>query len=490
MPSAQVVLTALLAASPAPDFATSEAGNPFVRGRYADPDTQHYNGEYWVFPTSSLPYDQQTYLDAFSSPDLVHWTKHANVLDAHDFSWAHRAVWAPAPVERNGTYYLYFAANDIQEAEDNAVGGIGVGVADRPEGPYRDPLGRPLIGAYHNGAQPIDQDVFVDDDGQAYIYYGGHSHANVARLNADMISLGTFEDGSTFREITPEHYVEGPQMLKHRDVYYLFWSEGGWGGPDYAVAYAMASSPVGPFERVGRILQQDAAVATGSGHNAVIHVPDTDIYYMLYHRHPLGATDQNDRHLAYDRLRFNEDGTIQPVGMLVRDGFQDGQMFNWEVYGGAWDAQSCSLHADSDPGGKALLNTNFSDFIYEADITIPHTRDDTNAGLIFRVTEPHVGPDAYRGYYAGIDVSSRGLVIGRADAGGWTWLGGVSVDARPGNKVHLTVKARGDLISVSVDDVTANVRDRTYASGQNGVRVYNTEAVFDNIDIRHFTEQA
>ncbi|KAK5624698.1 hypothetical protein RRF57_000414 [Xylaria bambusicola] len=212
------------------DYSTSEAGNPFVDGWYADPDTEFYEGKYWVFPTSSYAYDKQTYLDAFSSYDLIHWEKHENILTIADVKWARRAVWAPAPIFRDGKYYLYFGANDIQEGEPEAgvIGGIGVAVAYRPEGPYVDPIGKPLIGEYHYGAQPIDQDVFIDDDGQAYIFYGGHSHCNIARLNNDMISIGQFDDGTSFKEITPEGYVEGSQMIKRNGKYYLMWSEGGW----------------------------------------------------------------------------------------------------------------------------------------------------------------------------------------------------------------------------------------------------------------------
>ena len=271
-------LQSVLSRDTSADWETNPAGNPFIDGWYADPDNEYYNDEYWVFPTSSHDYDAQTFLDAFSSPDLINWTKHANVLTTADFPWATRAVWAPAPISRNGKYYLYFGANDIQSNSDS--GGIGVGVADSPEGPYKDAIGGPLIGQYYNGAQPIDQDVFIDDDGQAYIYYGGHSHANVALLNEDMISIGTFPDGTQYKEITPENYVEGSQMMKKDGKYYLFWSEGGWTGPDYAVSYAISDNPLGPFNRIDKILQQDSAVATGSGHNGIIRVPNTDIYYI------------------------------------------------------------------------------------------------------------------------------------------------------------------------------------------------------------------
>ncbi|KAI1335603.1 glycosyl hydrolase [Xylariaceae sp. FL0016] len=122
-------------------------------------------GLYWVYPTSSYAYEDQTYMDAFSSPDLINWTKHPRILTTADVTWAKEALWAPAPIFRNGKYFLYFAANDIQEGEPEAgvIGGIGVAVSDKPQGPYVDAIGEPLIGDYHNGAQPIDQDVFIDD---------------------------------------------------------------------------------------------------------------------------------------------------------------------------------------------------------------------------------------------------------------------------------------------------------------------------------------
>lgn len=124
-------------AVPVPDSPVAEAGNPFVDGWYADPDITVYDGTYWVYPTTSKTYAEQTYLDAFSSTDMVNWTKHEKVLTTEDVEWAEYAVWAPAPVERNGKYYLFFAANDIQN--DSSLGGIGVAVADRPEGPTRMP---------------------------------------------------------------------------------------------------------------------------------------------------------------------------------------------------------------------------------------------------------------------------------------------------------------------------------------------------------------
>ncbi|MAT69256.1 MAG: arabinan endo-1,5-alpha-L-arabinosidase [Planctomycetaceae bacterium] len=289
----------------------ARAGNPVFPGWYADPEAIIFGERYWIFPTYSDRYEKQVFMDAFSSPDLVEWTKHPRVLQLSDVSWGQRALWAPSIIEHDGTYFLFFAANDIQN--DEQLGGIGVAVADQPEGPYSDALGKPLIDKFHNGAQPIDQFVFRDDDGQHYMYYGGWRHCNVVRLADDLLSIVPFDDGEIFKEITPENYVEGPFVLKRDGKYYLMWSEGGWTGPDYSVAYAIADAPTGPFKRIGKILQQDPDVATGAGHHSVLHPPGADDYYIVYHRRPLGDREGNHRHVCIDRMEFAADGTIKPV---------------------------------------------------------------------------------------------------------------------------------------------------------------------------------
>jgi hypothetical protein len=440
-----------------------------------------YNNRYYVFPTTSRAYAEQTFMDAFSSADLIAWTKHPNVLNIANISWARQALWAPAPIARNGKYYLYFAANDIQN--NSQLGGIGVAVATQPEGPYVDAIGRPLISQFVNGAQPIDQDVFVDDDGQAYMYYGGWSHANVVKLNTDMISLGTFSDGTTYKEITPTNYVEGAQMFKRNGKYYLMWSEGAWTGPDYSVSYAIATSPTGPFPRMGKILMQDAAVAKGSGHNTVVNVPGTDTWYIFYHRRPLSETDGNHRVLSYDRMYFNADGTIQPVTMLVRDNFQDNNAIGWRTYGGTWSVANGALTAGSSTGGKALLDTNFSDLIYEADLTV--TSGTGDAGLLFRVTQAGTGADSYYGYYAGLKPSGQ-VVLGRA-ANNWLQLATAPMTIALNTSYHVKVEASGSSIKVFVDDMTTpkiGVTDTTHTTGANGIRVFNAAARLDNVSIR------
>lgn len=286
------------------------SGNPLFDGWYADPEAVVFDQEYWIYPTYSHPYEEQLFMDAFSSKDLVHWTKHDKVLAKENISWLWRALWAPSVVRKDGKYYLFFGANDMHEKGE---GGIGVAVADNPAGPFKGALGHPLIDEVVNGAQPIDQFVFLDDDGTYYMYYGGWGHCNLVKLGNDLMSLVPFEDGSIYKEVTPQGYVEGPFMLKRNGTYYFMWSEGGWTGPDYHVAYARADSPFGPFKREGTILESDPAVATGAGHHSVIRGRGEDEYYIVYHRHPLGATDGNNRVVCIERLHFDESGRILPV---------------------------------------------------------------------------------------------------------------------------------------------------------------------------------
>lgn len=295
------------------------SGNPVFPGWYADPEGIIYNNKFWIFPTYSAPYKDQVFMDAFSSEDLTNWKKHERIIDSGAVKWAEKAMWAPSVIKRNDKYFLLFGANDIQS--DEQPGGIGVAVADRPEGPYADYLGKPLIDKFHNGAQPIDQFVFEDSDGMLYLIYGGWRHCNIVKLKNDLTGIEPMADGTLFKEITPKGYVEGPFMFIRNGKYYFMWSEGGWTGPDYSVAYAIGDSPFGPFERIGKILQQDPSIATGAGHHSVIRVPRTDKYYIVYHRRPLGQKDRNSREVCIDKMEFDEKGLIKPV-IITKEGVQ------------------------------------------------------------------------------------------------------------------------------------------------------------------------
>jgi len=300
--------------------AKTKPHNPVIEGWYADPEGVILDNKYWIFPTYSAKYKQQVFLDAFSSTDMVTWKKHPKIIDTSIIKWAYMAMWAPAIVKKEDKSFLFFSANDIQSkarngVKDDTLGGIGIAVADHPGGPYKDYLGKPLINHFYNNAQPIDQYVFKDKDSQYYIIYGGWGRCNIGKLNKDFTSLVPFPNGELVKEITPKGYVEGPTMFIRKGKYYLMWSEGGWTNGTYKVAYAISDNIFGPFERLSTILEADSSIATGAGHHSVINIPNTDEWYIVYHRRPIPNLDRDHRVTCIDRLYFNEDGTIKNVKM-------------------------------------------------------------------------------------------------------------------------------------------------------------------------------
>ena len=143
--------------------------------------------------------------------------------------------------------------------------------------------------------------------------YGGWRHCNIARLKDDFTGFDAFCGWHTFKEITPKGYVEGPFMFitQWQILFYVVRRRLGRAG--LSVAYAIADSPFGPFKRIGKILQQDTAVATGAGHHSIIQLPGTDQWYIVYHRRPLTETAANNRVVCIDEMYFDKDGLIIPV---------------------------------------------------------------------------------------------------------------------------------------------------------------------------------
>ena len=170
------------------------------------------------------------------------------------------------------------------------------------------------------------------------------------------------------------------------------------------------------------------------------------------------------------------------ISVIGYDNFNDGNMDGWMVYDGSYDAASKALVAGKSSGGKALLNAQFTDFTFHADISFPSAGG--NAGLVFRASKAGKGADNYRGYYAGID-SDGSVFLGRAN-NDWTRLAGTKAGSVCCRNYHIMIRANGDLFTIYVDDMSRpllEVRDSTYRSGTNGVRVYQTGATFENIRI-------
>lgn len=307
--------------------AAASAANPIFDGWYADPQVRKYGDTYWVFPTYSAPFCHQTYFDAFSSKDLKTWTKHSRVLTTKDVAWAKAAMWAPDAHEKDGRYYIFFGANDsypvnrkggdftpVTEPGLKKYGGIGVAVADRPEGPYRDLIGKPLIDRFWNRAQPIDQYVFKYKGGW-YMIYGGWGRCNLVRLADDFKSLIPFEDGSMWKDMTPKDYVEGSVMFERKGRWYFMYSSGSWTGDSYRVNYCVGDTPFGPFEFKGKVLSSRKPLATGAGHHSVINIEGTDDWYIFYHRRPIPSKGAHHRVTCCDRMYFDGNGDIKPIVM-------------------------------------------------------------------------------------------------------------------------------------------------------------------------------
>ncbi|RYG09635.1 MAG: glycosyl hydrolase family 43, partial [Chitinophagaceae bacterium] len=142
----KTILTICIASLGIAGFAQKKAepktsGNPIFKGWYADPEAAIFGKEYWIYPTFSAKYEEQIFMDAFSSKDLVTWTKHPSILSKDNVKWANKAMWAPSITKKGNKYYLFFGANDIQNNKE--VGGIGVAVSDKPTGPFIDHIGKP-----------------------------------------------------------------------------------------------------------------------------------------------------------------------------------------------------------------------------------------------------------------------------------------------------------------------------------------------------------
>jgi beta-xylosidase len=233
----------------------------------------------------------------WSTTDMVNWTEHGAVASLKDFPWRGRenGAWAIQTVERNGKYYLYAPLHGH---------GIGVLEADSPYGPFKDPLGKPLVWDQSNWYD-IDPSVYTDDDGQAYMYWG-NPHTFWAKLGEDMTSLTS---GVTKLPHIP-NYQEGPWFYKRNGHYYLGFASTCC--PE-ALGYAMSDSPTGPWEWKGYIMkptQRDRGNHPGivdyKGHSYVFG-QNYDLMHLETFVH------HERRSVSATEITYNADGTIQEV---------------------------------------------------------------------------------------------------------------------------------------------------------------------------------
>ncbi|SDZ44526.1 Ricin-type beta-trefoil lectin domain-like [Micromonospora pattaloongensis] len=301
----------------------AQADNPIVQHIYtADPAPLVHNGRVYLY--TGHDEDGSTYFTmrdwrVFSSTDMVNWTDHGTPMSLATFAWADANAWAGHVVPRNGKFYWYVPVR--QRSTGQMV--IGVGVADSPTGPFRDALGRPLV-----GNNEIDPHVFIDDDGQAYLYWGNPNLWYV-RLNPDMISfsgsptripLTTAGFGTrTGNASRPTLYEEGPWVFKRNGLYYLVFAAECC---SEFIGYSTAPGPTGPWTYRGTLMPRQGSSFTN--HPGVIDFNGGS--YFFYHNGALPGGGGYTRSVAVEKFTYNANGTFPTINMTAAGAPQVGTL--------------------------------------------------------------------------------------------------------------------------------------------------------------------
>ncbi len=291
----------------------ANAQNPLPFGDQlltADPSAHVWpDGKMYVYTSHDLECQADFHMRdwyAFSSSDLQHWETHGPLLSVDDLDWADNFAWAPDAAYKNGKYYLVFPAGtgykDRQNPEKSTKWmGIGVAVSDSPTGPFKDAIGAPLwTEPYAN-----DPSLFIDDDGQAYLYFHGkNADYQVVKMSDDMRSVkGDFikMDMGGY-----EPKMEGPWVFKRDGKYYFTMPEN-----NRVLTYYMADSPTGPWEYKGVFM--DSEHDSNNHHSIVEYQGQWLLFYHIWRMADWSGCHKRQRHSAVEYLHFNEDGTIQKV---------------------------------------------------------------------------------------------------------------------------------------------------------------------------------
>jgi beta-xylosidase len=313
---------------------------PLVTEMYtADPSAHVFEDMLYIYPSHDLDHDNPSTQDGdqFDMEDYHVFSMenmnslpvdHGQALHVDNVPWAEKQMWAPDAAFKNDTYYFYFPAKDY-----DGLFRIGVATGEVPEGPFT-PEPEPIPGSFS-----IDPSVFIDDDGQAYIYFGGlwggqlekwktgsfdpngkepgrtepALGPKVARLSPDMLSFAgpieeisiTDEDGQPLLAGDRDRrFFEAAWLHKYNGTYYLSYST----GDTHFIAYATSQSPTGPFVFRGYILNPVLGWTT---HHSIVEFQDK--WYLFYHDSSLSEGITHKRSMKVAELIHNEDGTIQTI---------------------------------------------------------------------------------------------------------------------------------------------------------------------------------
>jgi len=298
-----ILLPSLLAVAPARTTGQVTSGNPIITHiRCADPSAQVWpDGQVWIYastdPEGATDYSQMAEYHAYSSYDLVNWTDHGVILSGEDVSWINSSkkwMFAPDAAYKDGTYFLFFPTMSAEWKWR-----VGVATSEHPEGPFTD------VGHYIEGTDNIDPTCFIDDDGQAYLMWGGGDVApKIARLKENMSELA---EAPRTIDYGFDNFGEGGYMHKRNSIYYFSYTCNTC--YPYQGFYATSDNPYGPFEYQGAMKKSPPGA---QDHHSMIEYHGQ--WYYFYHTGDYGSNASLfQRNICIDSMFYNEDGTIPEI---------------------------------------------------------------------------------------------------------------------------------------------------------------------------------
>ncbi len=284
-------------------------GNPIITNKYtADPAAYVFKDSVYLYTGHDVAkapknnYEMNEWL-VYSSADMTTWKEHKSPLNVKDFTWAKSDAWASQVIERDGKFYWYVAV------EHATIPGkaIGVAVSDSPTGPFKDALGKALITNNMTtdvkiSWDDIDPSVIIDDDGQAYLFWGNQK-CRYVKLKKNMTEF----DGPIVSLDLPE-FTEAPWIHKRKEWYYLSYASQ---FPE-KIVYAMSKKVTGPWQYKG--ILNEIAGNSNTNHQSIIDFKGKS--YFIYHNGAINTDGGSYRRsVCIDYLYYNKDGTMKRVIM-------------------------------------------------------------------------------------------------------------------------------------------------------------------------------
>ncbi|MFB9110331.1 family 43 glycosylhydrolase [Flavobacterium gyeonganense] len=293
------------------------AQNPLIRDQFtADPSARVFGDKVYVFPSHDILategkgrkdwFCMEDY-HVFSSVDLTNWKDHGTIVEQNKVPWVKPdgySMWAPDCIERNGKYYFYFPSIPKDTINYKKGFTIGVAIADKPEGPYvTEP--KPI-----KSVSGIDPNVFIDKDGQAYLYWSG-GNIFAAKLKENMTELDS--EVKILENLPAKGLKEGPYVFERNGIYYLTYPH--VENKIERLEYAIGDNPLGPFKVAG-VIMDESTTGCWTNHHSIIQFKKE--WYLFYHHNDFSPEFDKARSIRADYLHFNPDGSIQKVIPTLR----------------------------------------------------------------------------------------------------------------------------------------------------------------------------